>query len=57
MDDSSATKQISQMCAFILQEAREKANEIAIKVCHLSLSMGPAVSAHQIGVGGEYVAM
>lgn len=52
MDDSSATKQISQMCAFILQEAREKANEIAIKVRRMS-SLGHAVSVHQIGLGGE----
>ncbi len=32
LDDAAAKKQIDQMCAFILQEAKEKASEIAIKV-------------------------
>jgi hypothetical protein len=32
MDDSTAKKQIDQMVAFILQEAKEKAQEIKIKV-------------------------
>lgn len=35
MDDSESKKQIDQMCAFILQEAREKAEEIAQKVKYL----------------------
>ncbi|KAK8814367.1 hypothetical protein WA158_008229 [Blastocystis sp. Blastoise] len=31
MNDSDVQKQIKQMCDFILQEAREKANEITVK--------------------------
>lgn len=38
MNDDEARKQIRQMCAFILQEATEKATEIKIRVC---LAMPP----------------
>lgn len=35
MDDTESKRQIDQMCAFILQEAREKADEITQKVYYL----------------------
>jgi len=36
----AATDQIRQMVNFILQEAHEKANEIRVKVCPVTLVFG-----------------